>query len=73
MSKIIDLIKAKEEGSKPFISIEFFPPRTADGVKVRDNDLNVSLFRRVFMYIDSLIQFVNWRKNVIPIFLKLKY
>lgn len=33
MSKIIDLIKAKEEGSKPFISIEFFPPRTADGVK----------------------------------------
>jgi hypothetical protein len=39
MSKIIDLIKAKEEGSKPFISIEFFPPRTADGVKVRDDEL----------------------------------
>jgi len=33
--KIIDLIKNKEDGSKPFISIEFFPPRTETGVKVR--------------------------------------
>ena len=32
--KIIDLIKAKEENSKPFSSIEFFPPRTEVGVKV---------------------------------------
>jgi len=31
--KIIDLIKNKEDGSKPFISIEFFPPRTEAGVK----------------------------------------
>jgi len=31
--KIIDLIKNKEDGSKPFISIEFFPPRTETGVK----------------------------------------
>ena len=64
MSKIIDLIKAKEEGSKPFISIEFFPPRTADGVKVRDDELSFKKSERLpfpssFMYIDSLIQFVN--------------
>ena len=32
--KIIDLLKAKKEGSKPFASIEFFPPRTEVGVKV---------------------------------------
>jgi len=31
--KIVDLINAKEKGSKPFISIEFFPPRTDVGVK----------------------------------------
>lgn len=31
--KIIDLIKKKEAGSKPFVSIEFFPPRTDAGVK----------------------------------------
>mmetsp|Transcript_26550 Transcript_26550/g.30585 ORF Transcript_26550/g.30585 Transcript_26550/m.30585 type:complete len:407 (-) Transcript_26550:655-1875(-) len=31
--KIIDLINAKVIGSKPFISIEFFPPRTEAGVK----------------------------------------
>eukprot|EP00934_Nitzschia_sp_Nitz4_P001392 Nitzschia sp. Nitz4//scaffold86_size83305//45339//46693//NITZ4_005261-RA/size83305-processed-gene-0.9-mRNA-1//1//CDS//3329559247//1392//frame0 len=29
--KIIDLLNKKEEGSKPFISIEFFPPRTEKG------------------------------------------
>jgi hypothetical protein len=33
--KIIDLIKEKKAGSKPFASIEYFPPRTEDGVKVR--------------------------------------
>jgi 5,10-methylenetetrahydrofolate reductase len=33
--KIIDLIAKKEAGSKPFVSIEFFPPRTDAGVKVR--------------------------------------
>jgi hypothetical protein len=33
--KIIDLLKAKEDGTKPFASIEFFPPRTEVGVKVR--------------------------------------
>ena len=31
--KIIDLISKKEAGSKPFVSIEFFPPRTDTGVK----------------------------------------
>ncbi|KAL3929887.1 MAG: hypothetical protein SGBAC_012015 [Bacillariaceae sp.] len=31
--KIIDLLKAREDGSKPFASIEFFPPRTEVGVK----------------------------------------
>lgn len=34
-AKIIDLIKEKKEGDKPFISLEFFPPRTDEGVKVR--------------------------------------
>lgn len=38
--KIIDLIKSKEAGSKPFVSIEFFPPRTDDGVKVRRMNSN---------------------------------
>jgi hypothetical protein len=33
--KIIDLIKQKQADSKPFASIEYFPPRTEDGVKVR--------------------------------------
>ena len=33
--KIIDLLQKREEGSKPFVSIEFFPPRSDDGVKVR--------------------------------------
>jgi hypothetical protein len=32
--KIIDLLKERQEGSKPFVSIEFFPPRSEDGVKV---------------------------------------
>ena len=33
--KIIDLIKAREgEGQGPFTSLEFFPPRTDEGVKV---------------------------------------
>jgi hypothetical protein len=32
--KIIDLIKAKKAGSPPATSLEFFPPRTEEGVKV---------------------------------------
>jgi hypothetical protein len=32
--KIIDLISKREAGSKPFVSIEFFPPRSDVGVKV---------------------------------------
>jgi hypothetical protein len=32
--KIIDLIKAKKAGSPPSTSLEFFPPRTDEGVKV---------------------------------------
>jgi hypothetical protein len=33
--KIIDLIKQKQADNKPFASIEYFPPRTEVGVKVR--------------------------------------
>ena len=33
--KIIDLINAHKDGEAPCTSIEFFPPRTEDGVKVR--------------------------------------
>jgi hypothetical protein len=36
--KIIDLIQKKQAGSKPFVSIEFFPPRSDDGVKVRNEE-----------------------------------
>lgn len=36
--KIIDLLKAKDDKSKPFASIEFFPPRTEVGVKVSKLD-----------------------------------
>jgi hypothetical protein len=34
MTKIIDLLQGADP-SKPHVSIEFFPPRTDDGVKVR--------------------------------------
>ena len=34
--KIIDLLKEKKAaGVKTSVSLEYFPPRTADGVKVR--------------------------------------
>ena len=33
-SKIIDRIKTRDPNDKPFISIEYFPPRTETGVKV---------------------------------------
>ena len=32
-AKIIDIISA--ETSAPFVSLEYFPPRTEEGVKVR--------------------------------------
>lgn len=33
--KIIDLLKKKpEEQTTPFLSLEYFPPRTEEGVKV---------------------------------------
>jgi hypothetical protein len=50
--KIIDLIKAKDPESKPFVSIEYFPPRTEDGVKVRREqwmDIGDSFFRRIHL------------------------
>lgn len=31
--KIIDIISKEKEG--PYISLEYFPPRSAEGVKVR--------------------------------------
>ena len=49
--KIIDLIKKKENGSKPFVSIEFFPPRTEQGVKVR-----LCLLCRVPTHLLSMMQ-----------------
>jgi hypothetical protein len=33
--KIIDLINTKKEGDVPFTSLEFFPPRSEEGVTVR--------------------------------------
>jgi hypothetical protein len=33
--KIIDLITPGTEDGRPFISLEYFPPRTEEGVKVR--------------------------------------
>jgi hypothetical protein len=35
--RIIDLLQQekKKEGDKPLVSLEFFPPRTQEGVKVR--------------------------------------
>ncbi len=35
--KIIDLINARKLEGDSFTSIEYFPPRTEDGVKVRDS------------------------------------
>jgi hypothetical protein len=34
--KIIDLVNARKLDGAPFTSIEYFPPRTEDGVKVRE-------------------------------------
>jgi hypothetical protein len=42
-AKIVDLLKKREEGSKPFVSIEFFPPRTEVGVTVRSDEMSSSL------------------------------
>ena len=44
-SKIIDLIQKKEEGAKPFVSIEFFPPRSETGVKVSLGSSTLHCFR----------------------------
>lgn len=47
-AKIVDLLKKREEGSKPFVSIEFFPPRSDQGVKVCVSSYHntcVSIFR----------------------------
>jgi hypothetical protein len=33
-TKIIDIITA-DNGGQPFISLEYFPPRTEEGVQVR--------------------------------------
>ena len=43
-SKAIDLIKQKSPDSKPFVSIEYFPPRTDAGVKV--SQVEESIARR---------------------------
>lgn len=34
MTKIIDLIQQKRDDGKPHVSVEYFPPRTAEGVQV---------------------------------------
>jgi hypothetical protein len=36
--KIIDLLNQKKEGDKPFASLEYFPPRSEEGVKVGSPD-----------------------------------
>jgi hypothetical protein len=51
-AKIIDLLKKREEGSKPFVSIEFFPPRSEDGVTVSlvmDANLSPGIARHPFL------------------------
>ena len=37
--KIIDIISKEKEG--PYVSLEYFPPRSAEGVKVRLSSKNV--------------------------------
>jgi hypothetical protein len=32
--KIIDLLNGMKDGDAPFVSLEFFPPRSDDGVQV---------------------------------------
>lgn len=53
--KIIDLINKKEDGSKPFVSIEFFPPRTETGVKNLYNRME-----RMKKSINPLFSDVTW-------------
>lgn len=38
-TKIVDLVKAKEEAKEPFVAFEYFPPRTDKGLE--------NLYRRV--------------------------
>ena len=33
--KVIDIISKKRDDGKPYVSLEYFPPRTEEGVKVR--------------------------------------
>ena len=40
--KIIDIISQEKEDGKPYISLEYFPPRTEEGVKVRERPLKGS-------------------------------
>lgn len=41
--KIIDLIQKESPDGKPYVSIEFFPPRSEEAVQVRTNEHNSTL------------------------------
>ena len=56
-SKIIDRIKTRDPNDKPFISIEYFPPRTETGVKVSADVVMICLHDRL---IDSLTTMVSF-------------
>jgi hypothetical protein len=45
MTKIVDLLQGTDP-SKPHVSIEFFPPRTEEGVKVRERETMICMTKR---------------------------
>jgi len=51
--KIIDIL-SKHTGDKPLVSLEYFPPRSDDGVQVRRRDDRHALVRHWMMI--TLIQ-----------------
>lgn len=52
--KIIETLSKKEDGSKPFVSIEFFPPRSDVGVKVRTGFVYANFDPKVSLLVGSL-------------------
>ena len=54
--KIIDILKEKKAaGVKTSVSLEYFPPRTADGVKVRASFLCSCLTSRINPVVDHCV------------------
>jgi hypothetical protein len=60
--KIIDILSKKAcSDAKPLVSLEYFPPRTEEGVKV-SFALGFSLFRLVWSVAYHIIEWKMWKR-----------